>query len=338
MENLNKKSAFTIIELIVVTAIIGLLAATVTPKLLKEIRKGKVAKIQHNLGVIRSRISLDEILDKYPNLENSDTLKSQYQIKETLSFTNNAGSFIDATNKIVTLRNNTGGWVYNRENGEIYANLPNGAYTKDSNYEIWSGEIVSAGAVINAAQNLEDVNGVKAMDVSDSGDYINNGSFEGVDVGIYSQVDASLVNHWETTASDNKIEVWGDGFLGVNGVDGGNFVELNANEVASLYQDVVTVPGTILRWTVSHRARGDGNEVATISVGGDNSSLEVQETMESGKFSRQTSSNGWVTYTQEYEVPDGQTVTRFSLDSLGGGSSGNLIDNFSVELVLPSEE
>ena len=45
----------------------------------------------------------------------------------------------------------------------------------------------------------------------------------------------------------------------------------------------------------------------------------------------------WGTYTQEYVVPEGQTVTRFSLDSIssvGGKSYGNLIDNFTVKVKL----
>ena len=65
----KKNRGFTMIELLVVIAIIGTLSATATPKLIKELRKGKVAKIQHNLGVIRSRLSLDEtLLDKFPDL------------------------------------------------------------------------------------------------------------------------------------------------------------------------------------------------------------------------------------------------------------------------------
>lgn len=48
----NLKNGFTIIELLVVIAIIGILTVTVVPKLLKEIRKGTVAKVQHNLGII----------------------------------------------------------------------------------------------------------------------------------------------------------------------------------------------------------------------------------------------------------------------------------------------
>ena len=144
MKKLNK--GFTMIELLVIIAIIGILATTLTPKLLKEIRKATVAKIQHNLGVIRSKLSLDETLsDEFPNLfdegtgEKSNLLKS-YSIEPTPAFTDPDGDSYEKSAKVVTPRDNTGGWFYIRETGEIYANLPNGAYTKDSKYEIWEEE------------------------------------------------------------------------------------------------------------------------------------------------------------------------------------------------------
>ncbi len=37
------------IELLIIIAIIGILAGTIAPKLLKEMRKATVAKVQHNL-------------------------------------------------------------------------------------------------------------------------------------------------------------------------------------------------------------------------------------------------------------------------------------------------
>ena len=86
-------------------------------------------------------------------------------------------------------------------------------------------------------------------------------------------------------------------------------------------------------WSVNHRGR-TGTDTASISVGGSGSDLDIQETMKTGK-------DGWVTYTKEYVVPEGQTVTRFSLDSVDSASSalsvGNLIDNFTVKVKLDDE-
>jgi len=141
LKQINK--GFTMIELLIVIAIIGILSTTLVPKLLKEIRKATVAKVQHNLGIIRSKLSLDQtLLEGFPDLageENSNLLKS-YSIEATPGFTDLDGDSYKETSEVVTSRNNNGGWYYIRETGDIYANLPNGAYTKDDEYEIWNDE------------------------------------------------------------------------------------------------------------------------------------------------------------------------------------------------------
>ena len=117
--------------------------STAKHQLIKEIRKATVAKVQHNLGVIRSRLSLDEtLLDKFPNLyDNTNTdLLDAYRILPTPGFTDVEGVSHKATSNVTYTRSDVGGWLYNIDEGEIYANLPDGAYTKDSEYEIWSGE------------------------------------------------------------------------------------------------------------------------------------------------------------------------------------------------------
>ena len=326
----KKNLGFTMIELLIVIGIIGLLATTLVPKLRKELAKGKVAKVQHKLGLIRSKLSIDSnFADEFPNLGSNDVnLLNKFDVHPTEAFSDNNSSYGES-DRVVGIRDNTGGWFYNKTTGEIYANLPNGAYTYDKVYEIWKGE---GSVTLEDLQNLEDVGDTAAMAVDDGGRYINNPSFETLprSVNTWSLFNEDEIEHWQTTATDKKIEVWKNGFQGVNAVDGDYFLELNANQVASLYQDVVTIPGTTLVWSVSHRGR-TGTDTASLSVGGSNSDLDIQETMTTGN-------DGWVTYTQEYVVPEGQTVTRFSLDSIDSASSslsvGNLIDNFTVKVKL----
>lgn len=319
----KKNLGFTMIELLVVIGIIGLLATTLVPKLRKELAKGKVAKVQHKLGLIRSKLSIDSnFSDNFPDLGSNDlNLLNQFDVYPTEAFSDNSGSHSE-TDRVVEIRDNTGGWFYKRTTGEVYANLPNGAYTYDKVYEIWKGE----GFV-----TLEDLRN-QNLDVDDNGQYRNNPSFESLprDFTNWTLFNEDQIDNWKTTATDKKIEIWKDGFLGVNAVDGDYFMEMNANQAASLYQDIPTIPGTTLVWTVSHRGRS-GDDTAALSVGGSGGSLDLQKTMTTGN-------DGWVTYTQEYVVPEGQTVTRFSLDSIatsdGHPGTGNLIDNFIVKVKL----
>ncbi len=58
--------------------------------------------------------------------------------------------------------------------------------------------------------------------------------------GLYNE---DAVPGWETTATDNKIEMWVSGFQGVPAQEGRQFFELNANQVAALYQELCLEPG-----------------------------------------------------------------------------------------------
>jgi hypothetical protein len=48
---------------------------------------------------------------------------------------------------------------------------------------------------------------------------------------------------WKTTATDSKIEIWQSRAQGVPSADGIQFTEINADEVAALYQDTVITGG-----------------------------------------------------------------------------------------------
>ena len=55
-------------------------------------------------------------------------------------------------------------------------------------------------------------------------------------------------------------------FLGVPADEGNAFAELNANSAGTLYQDVVTTPGSTMSWTLIHRAR-EGTDVMQVLIG-----------------------------------------------------------------------
>lgn len=267
---MNKKNGFTLIELLIVLAIIGVLAVTAIPKLRKVLNKGKVAKVQHKLGLIRSKLSIESNISfEFPDLVSNDiNLLNKFDIHLTEPFSSDSNSYGE-TDKVVSARDNSGGWYYIKEEGEIYANLPNGAYTGDSKYEIWNDNQT---VTITNLQNLQDVCNIEAMEINDQGEYISNSSFEDFNTGIYTQVDVSKIEQWNTMASNNKE----DDFLEVPVADWNDFFELNKNKVTSLYQDIVTVSGT-MNWSIS-QSWGAGQSSTTISVGSEGDTV-ILETM-----------------------------------------------------------
>ena len=307
-KGIGLKKGFTIIELMIVLSIISLISAIAIPKYSNITSEAKVANVQANLSNLNTSIEMYKLKNgSYPELEGNQDSLGDFSDFYSKSKMPNTPYFENATknNDVSSERSDDGGWLYFIDEGELYADLPNGAYTEDTVNEIWNEE---GSSTETSEEEIE---------------YAVNASFENLAIGLnkYKIVSADLIDGWSTTASDNKIEVWGDGFLGVSAADGDYFIELNANQVASLYQEIETTPGTTLTWSISHRGR-TGEDVATISVGD-----VVLETMTDGNTE-------WGTYTGTYVVPEGQTTTTFSLNSVssasGSKSVGNFIDAFSV--------
>ncbi|MCO5970662.1 Ig-like domain-containing protein [Actinoallomurus soli] len=163
-----------------------------------------------------------------------------------------------------------------------------------------------------------------------------NGSFEAPPVTGYQLLPDASTNPavgWRTTATDHQLEFWRTGFSGVPSADGGQFAELNATQVSTLYQDLPTVPGTRLTWSLYHRGRL-GTDVMRVLIGAPGSTVAQTPT---GASSPDISdgNTAWRHYTGVYVVPPGQTVTRFSFESVsaagGNPAFGNLIDGVTFE-------
>lgn len=155
-----------------------------------------------------------------------------------------------------------------------------------------------------------------------------NGGFEipALPPGGFGLFDDSQVPGWQTTASDGLFEYWGDGFNGVPAAEGNNFVELNANQVSTLYQDVPTTPGTTLQWSLQHRGRL-GVDTLRVLIGDPSGPL-----IQSGP-DLSDGNTAWGTHSALYVVPPGQTTTRFafvSVSAAGGNPTfGNFLDAVS---------
>ena len=152
-----------------------------------------------------------------------------------------------------------------------------------------------------------------------------NGDFEQPYRNSFGIISDATVPGWSTTASDRMIEFWVDGFLNTPSYTGDQFVELNANMPAALYQDMLTTPGDKLVWGFAHRGR-NGVESMHFEVGAPGDPYVKIKTVSTGM--------NWEYYSGIYLVPTSQTTTRFHYTSAMPGSTGNLLDAiefYSVE-------
>jgi hypothetical protein len=170
---------------------------------------------------------------------------------------------------------------------------------------------------------------------------LQDGGFEApvIDPSSFSQLDASLVPPWQTTDSQNEIEIWSTGFRGVPSDEGNQFAELNANSPGTLYQDVVTTPGDMMTWTLEHRGRL-GSDTMKVLIGDAATADVTSDTgwnFISGDLTDDTS--GWGLHTAPYVVPAGQTCTRFAFRAVsaagGNPSIGNFLDAVAFQIATP---
>jgi uncharacterized repeat protein (TIGR01451 family) len=131
---------------------------------------------------------------------------------------------------------------------------------------------------------------------------------------------------WKTTAPDKVFEHWREVRQGFNAGSGSQFVELNANYVSQLYQDLPTTPGQTLRWELKHRGRL-GTDVMATKIGPPGGVLVQQGPQISDGPAV------WGTYSGIYTVPAGQTTTRFAFDSISAAQNkpthGNFLDGIA---------
>ena len=84
-----------------------------------------------------------------------------------------------------------------------------------------------------------------------------------------------FVPNWLTTAPDHLIEFWATSCIGCGApssrcggpaVSGNQYVELNANYESTLFQDISTIPGLTLYFSLSHRGR-TGADTMQVVIG-----------------------------------------------------------------------
>ena len=155
-----------------------------------------------------------------------------------------------------------------------------------------------------------------------------NGGFEAPVQGANSFLIQSqdLVPGWTTTATDSQIEIWSTPYQGVTAYEGNQFAEMNANQVASLYQDITTVPGSTITYQFAHRARSLGNPAVVVDTAGVQAGPPGQAGVTLKTFS--DDSTAWVVQRGTYIVPAGQYITRFQFNSISAGAGAASVGNF----------
>ena len=163
-----------------------------------------------------------------------------------------------------------------------------------------------------------------------SANLITNGSFETFPQSPYGYGSANTwqiydeIEGWDATRT---IEVWKDGFLGVNAPDQNYFVELNAHprnhpKRFSIFQDITTEIGQAYELSFWARARNNNSEKFRVNVGGDLNSLITQHVV-----------GEWRQFIYTFVASEAISQVRFTSMDRRRDTTGNLLDHIVVTKV-----
>ena len=150
MRTARRRRGFTLIEVLIVVALIAVLAATMIPKFASSTEDAKESALEHNLRVMRSQIQAYEAhhFGDYPTIQNNDlpqltgatnvygeigTPGDDYACGPYLTGALPVNPF-DQSNKVTAVAvagkkplgvvGNLGGWQYDASNGAVWPNHP----------------------------------------------------------------------------------------------------------------------------------------------------------------------------------------------------------------------
>lgn len=175
---------------------------------------------------------------------------------------------------------------------------------------------------------------------------IENGSFEVPEIKAgYSYIKSEKALSWNTTDTSNQIElgsiynsrnehlgITADSVIDSQLPDGDQLAEINANEKATIFQNIQVTNGETYNWDLYHRGRG-GIEVMALIIGNKQENVQI-------KPNKQTDDqfNQMVTWLLENQTIDMKVPTKkikFTIYSPpfnnSGGFEGNEESTFKLE-------
>jgi prepilin-type N-terminal cleavage/methylation domain-containing protein len=131
----KKQQGFTLIELMIVVAIIGILAAIAIPRFAQMLEKSREGATKGNLGSLKSAASIyyGDVQGVWPTTLNSKSaysfskyLDNIYPVKVTGAFvagvSSPTGSSVTVVSQSVAPSTESSGWMYDSTGGAIYVN------------------------------------------------------------------------------------------------------------------------------------------------------------------------------------------------------------------------
>ena len=210
---------------------------------------------------------------------------------------------------------------------------------------------------------LKPTDGSETVTVKVLDNALRNGGFETTTVtgnGSYKLIADRDIYAWRTTAFKGTMEVYKHSAYGVDKIEGDYCAELNAEEDASLYQELATPSaGVDFTWSLKHSGRNT-NETMALVIGPAVDNYKKTSSAEDDIFQKIVAAAGldansgfgphtvnymgseyqvwiiqdgkanWGTYSDTYVIPEDQPETVFGFTSLYDvPGSGNLLDGIA---------
>ena len=157
-----------------------------------------------------------------------------------------------------------------------------------------------------------------------------NAGFETPNVpnGTYRYIDQASVPGWDTSASDELIEIWGNNFNNVRAFEGRQFAELNATQASILSQTFTpNRAGESVQLTFAHRGRNgsDTMRVTATDLGADNILGSADDRVLYSQIV--TDGQTWRQFAVDLGIGTGNPI-RVAFESVSTAASNNSVGNF----------